>query len=114
MAEVEIGDNLSMKQTVFGILLIIVSLVMFYCGLFSSFETISSSRFILGAIFVSVLAVALFKHKVNTKPMGIILLMYLILDALLVVLGSASVSMNLIFEVIFIIIAVYFVFMRKK
>ena len=107
------NNKLSTKQKVFGIFLIIASLVMCYYGFSSGFKTISSSRFILGGIFILILAVALFKDKVNTKPMGLVLLGYLILDILLVMFASTTLSFDSISEFIFIIAVAYFIFWRR-
>jgi hypothetical protein len=107
-------NKLSLKQKIFGILMIIASLVMIYYGVSLGFKTISSSRFILGGLFIFILAIALFKNKVNTKPVGIIFLIYLILDAVLVISYSLAVSTNIILEIIFILIVIYFLFIKKK
>jgi len=110
----KIDEKLSLKQKIFGIILIIASIAMVYYGISLGFEMITSSRFILGGIFILALAVALFKNKVNTKPMGIILLCYLILDTLLVIFSSVSITTNLVLEIVFILVVIYFLFIKKK
>jgi len=109
-----LDENLYARKKIFGIGLIMISLVMIYYGFSLGFETSSSGRFILGGLFVFVLAIALFKDKVNTKPMGLALLIYLILDVLLFILGSPSLSPNLIIEIVLVMVVVYFVFLKRN
>ncbi len=107
----------SMKQKIFGIFIILISLVMVCYGISLNFETISSIRFILGGVFLFILAVAFFKNKINTKLIGVIFLIYLILDVLLVILFSStsvSVSTSLIIKIVFILTIIYFLFIKKK
>lgn len=110
----KIDYSLSMKKRFFVVLLAIIFLVAVCYGFSLGFETISSFRFILGGLFVLLLAFALFKDKVNTRPMGIALLIYLVLDVLLVLFGSKVFDINLIVEVVIILLVIYFVFLKKN
>jgi len=110
----KINKNLSTKQIIFGVLMIIVSLVMIYYGFTLGFNTISSVRFILGGIFIFILAITVFKNMINTKPVGIILAIYLLLDILLTAFFSKIINSDIILEIGFLIVVVYYVFIKKK
>ena len=110
----KLEEKLSLKKNIFGVLMIVFSLAMIYYGFSLGFETSSSFRFILAGLLIFVLAAALFKNMINSKPIGIVFVIYLILDLLISAFSSVVRSTRIISEIAFLIVAVCYIFFKKK
>lgn len=108
------AKKLSLKQKIFGVFMILISLGMIYYGFYLGFTTVSSFRFILAGLFLFVLTIALFRNIINTKPVGIVFGIYLFIDILLSIFFSAFIIMNFILEIGLFIAVIYYLVIKNK
>ena len=122
-----IDNKLSLKQKIFGLILLVLGLILFAYGfnaIVFSYASISAYRFILGSLFVFSLAIALFVKKVNTRGFGAVMILYLLVDLIFSQSSVGKGNMLVIFNnislndtlpsLVLICMTLYFMFFKKK
>jgi hypothetical protein len=106
--------SIPLKTKVFLAFLCAIILSMIYYASDIGFGTTNGIRFIMGAIFVGVLCYFLIKNKVNTKSMGYVFLIYLLLDSSVSFFLSRVVVADLVVTLLLVLVVVYYLFFKKR